>query len=80
MFETVSRSLKYDSNFWGVHKHIYKHVYMNTNTDHFTQLVLHVRGNKRIPDLLRSISTLLFLLFAQLLCSGLFFVIHMSLD
>ena len=30
MFEKVSRSLKYDSNFGGVHKHIY----MDTNTDH----------------------------------------------
>ena len=35
----VSRSLKYDSNFFFVHKH------MDTTTDHFTPLALRVRGN-----------------------------------
>ena len=39
MFDKVSRSLKYDSNIFFVHKH------MDTTTDHFTQLALHVRGN-----------------------------------
>ena len=43
MFEKVSRSLKYDSNIFFVHKHIY--IYMDTTTDHFTQLALRVRGN-----------------------------------
>ena len=43
MFEKVSRSLKYDSNIFFDHKHIY--VYMDTTTDHFTQLALRVRGN-----------------------------------
>ena len=39
MFEKVSRSLKYDSKFFFVHKH------MDTTYDHFTPLALHVRGN-----------------------------------
>ena len=39
MFEKVSRSLKYDSNIFFVHKH------MDTTTDHFTPLALRVRGN-----------------------------------
>ena len=43
-FEKVSRSLKYDSNFFLDHRHIY--IYMDTTTDHFTPLVLRVRGNK----------------------------------
>ena len=43
MFEKVSRSLKYDSKIFLVHKHIY--IYVDTNTDHFTPLALHVRGN-----------------------------------
>ena len=43
MFEKVSRSLKYDSNIFFVHKHIYN--YMDTTTDHFTPLALRVRGN-----------------------------------
>ena len=42
MFEKVSRSLKYDSNIFIVHKHIY---YMDTTVDHFTPLALCVRGN-----------------------------------
>ena len=39
MFEKVSRSLKYDSNIFFDHKHIY----MDTTTDHFTPLALRVR-------------------------------------
>ena len=42
MFEKVNRSLKYDSNIFFVHKHIY----MDTTTDHFTPLALRVWGNK----------------------------------
>ena len=42
-FEKVSQSLKYDSNFFLVHKHI--NTYMDTNLDHFTSLALRVRGN-----------------------------------
>ena len=42
MFENVSRSLKYDSTIFLAHKHIY----VDTNTDHFTPLVLHMRGNQ----------------------------------
>ena len=42
-FEKVSQSLKYDSIFFLVHKHI---IYMDTNTNHFTPLALRVRGNK----------------------------------
>ena len=44
MFEKVSRSLKYDSNFFFVHKHIYIYIYMDTTTDHFTPLALRVWG------------------------------------
>ena len=40
---TSVRLLKYDSIF--LHKHIYT-LYMDTNTDHFTTLALHVRGHK----------------------------------
>ena len=43
MFEKVSRSLKYDSNIFSF-TNIY--IYMDTTTDHFTPLALHVRGNK----------------------------------
>ena len=43
MFETVSRSLKYDSNIFFVHKFI--NIYMDTSPDHFTPLMLRVRGN-----------------------------------
>ena len=39
----VSQSLKYDSNFFFVHKHIY--ICMDTNTDHLTPLTLRVQGN-----------------------------------
>ena len=46
MFEKVSRSLKYDSNFFFVHKHIY----MDTTTDHFTPLALRMRGKKLCQD------------------------------
>ena len=47
MFEKVSRSLKYDSNIFSVHKHnIYNIYYMDTTTNHFTPLALRVRGNK----------------------------------
>ena len=45
MFEKVSRSLKYDANFFFVHKHIYIYI-MDTTTDHFTPLALRMRGNK----------------------------------
>ena len=45
MFEKVSRSLKYDSNIFFVHKHI-QYIYMDTTVDHFTPLALRVRGNK----------------------------------
>ena len=47
MFEKVSRSLKYDSNFFFVHKHI-NILYMDTNTDHFTPLALRVRGKNNV--------------------------------
>ena len=43
MFEKVSRSLKYDLNFFFVHKHI--NIYMDTSPDRFTLLALHVQGN-----------------------------------
>ena len=39
MFEKVSRSLKYDSNIFLVHKHIYNYI---SNTDNFTSLALRV--------------------------------------
>ena len=42
MFEKVSRSLKYDSNIFFDHKHIY--IYQDTKTNHFTPLALRVRG------------------------------------
>ena len=45
MFEKVSRSLKYDSNIFFVHRHIY--IYMDTTVDHFTPLALRVRGTKK---------------------------------
>ena len=45
MFEKVSRSLKYDSNFFFDHRHIYIYIYMDTTVDHFTPLALRVRGN-----------------------------------
>ena len=41
----MSRSLKYDSNFFFNHRHIY--IYMDTTTDHFTPLALRVRGNNQ---------------------------------
>ena len=47
-FEKVSRSLKYDSNIFFDHRYIY--IYMDTTTDHFTPLALHVRGNKDWTD------------------------------
>ena len=43
MFEKVSRSLKYDSNIFLDHRHIY--IYTDTTVDHFTPLALRVRGN-----------------------------------
>ena len=47
--EKVSRSLKYVRfKIIFVHKHIY--IYMDTNTDHFTPLVLHVRVNYNDPE------------------------------
>ena len=46
MFEKVNRSLKYDSNIFFVHKHIY--IYQDTTTDHFTPLALRVRGKNYI--------------------------------
>ena len=44
MFEKVSQLLKYDSNnfFWSLY------IYMDTNTNHFTPLMLCVRGNDRL--------------------------------
>ena len=40
----MSRSLNYDSKmFWSIN--IYIHIYVDTNTDHFTLLVLRVRCN-----------------------------------
>ena len=45
MFEKVSRSLKYDSNFFIDHKHIY--IYQDTKTNHFTPLALRVWGNNQ---------------------------------
>ena len=45
MFEKVSQSLKYDSKFFFVHKHIIIYIYVDTNNDHFTPLALRVRGN-----------------------------------
>ena len=46
MFEKV---LKYDSNFFFVHKHIYNiYIYMDTTTDHFTPLALRVRGKNNV--------------------------------
>ena len=50
MFEKVSRSLKYDSNFFFDHRHIYIYIYMDTTVDHFTPLALRVRG-KNLQDL-----------------------------
>ena len=48
MFEKVSQSLKYDlKNIFGLQTYIYK----DTNTDHFTPLVLRVRGNDIHLDL-----------------------------
>ena len=48
-FEKVSRSLKYDSNYFFDHRHIYIYIYiyiyMDTTIDHFTPLALRVRGN-----------------------------------
>ena len=46
MFEKVSRSLKYDSNFFFDYRHIYGH-----QVDHFTPLVLRVRGKKKIKPI-----------------------------
>ena len=48
MFEKVSRSLKYDSNIFFVHRHIY--IYMDTTVDHFTPLAPRVRGKKCATD------------------------------
>ena len=46
-FEKVSRSLKYDANFFlFTNIYIYIYIYMDTTTDHFTPLALRVRGNK----------------------------------
>ena len=46
MFEKVSRSLKYDSNyFFRPQTYIYIYIYMDTTVDHFTPLALRVRGN-----------------------------------
>ena len=52
MFEKVSRSLKYDSNIFFDHRHIYIYIYMDTTVDHFTPLVLRVRGNNNFPLIL----------------------------
>ena len=41
MFEKVSRSLKYDSNFFCPQTYII----MDTTTDHFALLTLRIRGN-----------------------------------
>ena len=53
MFEKVSRSLKYDSNFFSS-----TYIYMDTTTDHFTPLALRVRGN---DDICHSQSTYQFI-------------------
>ena len=44
----MSRSLKYDSNFFFDHRHIYIYIYIygHTTTDHFTPLALRVRGKR----------------------------------
>ena len=50
MFEKVSRSLKYDSNFFSSKTNIYIYIYGHTTTDHFTPLALRVRcKNKSDP-------------------------------
>ena len=69
MFEKVSQSLKYDSNFFLDHKHV---IYRDTKTNHFTQLALRVRGNEgresatktaseaTVPDLATQSATITF--------------------
>ena len=49
-FEKVSRSLKYDSNFfWSTNIYIYTYICMDTNTDHFTPLAQgNETGNKGV--------------------------------
>ena len=50
-FEKVSRSLKYDSNFFSTTDiYIYIYIYMDTTTDHFTPLTLRVRGKNIFFD------------------------------
>ena len=48
MFEKVSRSLKYDSTFFGPQTYIYE----DTNTNHFTPLVLRVWGKNKTAGLI----------------------------
>ena len=48
MFEKVSRLLKYDSIFFGPQTYIYGHQH-----DHFTPLVLRVRGKNAISSPIR---------------------------
>ena len=50
MFEKVSRSLKYESKFFFDHRHIYIYIYMDTTVDHFTPLVLRVRGTYTLTE------------------------------
>ena len=45
--ECLKRSLKYDSICFGP-TNIYNYIYIDTNTDHFPLLTLHMRGRKRI--------------------------------
>ena len=53
----MSRSLKYDSNFFFDHRHIYIYIWTPCAVDHFTPLALRVRGNKDIfEDLSRNAS------------------------
>ena len=44
-FEKVSRSLKYDSNFFSTTDIYILYIYTDTTVDHFTPLALRVRGN-----------------------------------
>ena len=48
MFEKVTRSLKYDSNFFRPQTYIYIYIYMDTMVDHFTLLALRVQGKNEV--------------------------------
>ena len=62
----MSQLLKYDSNFFWDHKHI--NIYMDTNPDHFTPLVLHVRGNERMTVVLYDRTSSLSSVLEELFC------------